>query len=550
MAKQITFDKDLHDVILRAVTTVEKSVKATLGPAGRFVLLEQPYGGPKMTKDGVSVAKAIELKDPIENAIASFFKTAASHTVDQAGDGTSTSIVLAASIFKSALKAVAVGANAVHIKSGIEEAAKLAVESLNDLKVVITNDFEKIKQVAVVSANGDAEVGSLITDAFKKVGENGVINVEEGKTREHELKVVEGMQFDRGYISPYFATNTEKMVCEMENPLIFIYDKKITSAQSVVPILKLAHESGRGLLIIAEDIEGEAVSTMVLNKLRGVLQVVAVKAPGFGERRKEICQDIGILTGATVISEEIGYKIENVAIEHMGRARKIVITANETTIIEGAGEVSSVDSRVLQIKSQISNASSEYDKEKLQERLAKLTGGIAILKVGGATEEAAKECKDRFDDAVQAVKAAIEEGIVPGGTVSLLYAKSKLEKAMEKLVADDKKIGYEAVLKSLEAPLEAILENAGRKDAAVVFSEIRKAQANNNNSFGLDVRNNKFGNMIEMGVIDPVKVVRCALENASSIASMLVVSNVAITNMPKDEKDMPGMPGGMPGMGY
>jgi len=548
MAKSITFDKNLTDIVLNAITTVEKSVKATLGPSGRFVLIEQPYGSPKMTKDGVTVAKAIELKDPIENCVASFFKTTASHTVDQAGDGTSTSIVLAANIYKHALKAVSVGANGVHIKDGINEAVEIAVKSFDDLKEVINNDYEKIKQVAVVSANGDEEIGSLITEAFRKIGNDGVINVEEGKAKEHELKVVEGMQFDRGYVSPYFATNPEKMVAELENCLIFVYEKKISNAQSIVPILKIAHEQGRSLLIIAEDIEGEAISTMVVNKLRGVLQVVAVKAPGFGDRRKEICLDIATLTGATVISEETGYKLDQVGIEHFGSARKVVITSNDTTIIEGAGDKGDLEDRIKQIKGQIKEATSDYDREKLQERLAKLTGGVAILKVGGATEEAAKECKDRVDDAVQAVKAAIEEGIVPGGTVSLLYAKKVIEKHLEKLPMDDKRIGYEAVVRALEAPLQAILDNAGRTDFAVVLAQINEAQARKQNTFGLDVRKNEFGNMLEMGVIDPVKVVRCSLQNAASTAAMLIVSNVAITIIPKEEKESAGM-GGMP-MGY
>lgn len=549
MAKQITFDKDLYDAVLRAITTVEKSVKSTLGPAGKFVLLEQPYGAPKMTKDGVSVAKAIELADPVENCIATFFKTTASHTVDQAGDGTSTSIVLAAGIFKAALKAVSVGANSVLIKAGIDEAVEIAVSALNELKTDIAGDYEKIKQVAVVSANGDTEIGNLITDAFKKIGKDGVINVDDSKTRDHELKVVEGMQFERGYISPYFATNTEKMVAEFENCLIFIADKKISTAQHIVPILKSAHESGRPVLIIAEDVEGEAITTMILNKLRGVLQAVAVKAPGFGDRRQETCKDIAALTGATVISDEMGYKLENVSIEHFGSAKKVIVSANETTIIEGSGVSDDVTARVQQIKSQIENATSDYDKEKLQERLAKMSGGIAVLKVGGATEEAARECRDRVDDAVQAVKAAIEEGIVPGGTVSLLYAKTKLERALEKMPINDKRIGYEVVCQALEMPLEAILENAGRKDAAVVLDKIQSEQNAKNFHYGLDVRNNKFGNMNEMGVIDPMKVLRCALQNAASTAGMLLVSQVSVTKLPEKEKDPP-MGGGMGSMGY
>lgn len=543
----ITCDKELKEIALKAITAVERAVGTTLGPSGRMVLVEQPYGAPKMTKDGVSVAKAIEFKDPIENCITTFFKTAASHTVDQAGDGTTTSIVLAANIFKAVLKASSMGANPVLIKEGIDSALAVVVDELNELKVVINNDYEKINQVAMVSANGDQEIGNLITDAFKKIGNDGVINVEEGKTREHELKVVEGMQFDRGYISSYFATNTEKMIAEFENPLILIYDKKISSAQSIVPVLKLAHEKGRSLLIIAEDIDGEAISTMIVNKLRGVLQAVAVKAPGFGERRKEICQDIATLTGATVISEEVGYTLDKVTMEDLGTARKIVVNANETTIIEGAGASDSVKARIKHIKKAIDDATSDYDKEKLHERLAKLTGGVAILKVGGATEEAAKECKDRVDDAVQAVKAAIAEGIVPGGTVALLYARRGLKKLIEKS-SGDQKIGIEAIYNATEGLLQKILENAGRKDFAVVLEKIEQAHEKGEKHFGLDVRSNKFGDMLKMGVIDPAKVVRCALQNAATTAAMLLVSDVAVTIIPKEEKE--AAPGGMGPMGY
>lgn len=549
MAKLITKDKELKNIALEAITSIERAVGSTLGPSGRMVLLEQPYGAPKMTKDGVSVAKAIEFKDPVENTIASFFKTAASHTVDQAGDGTTTSIVLAANIFKSVLKASSVGANPVHIKQGIDKAVQVVLDELNALKVVITDDYEKIKHVAMVSANGDEEIGNLITDAFKKIGKDGVINVEEGKTREHELKVVEGMQFDRGYISSYFATNTEKMIAELDNPLILIYDKKISSAQHLVPVLKQVHEKGRSLLIIAEDIDGEAISTMIVNKLRGVLQAVAVKAPGFGERRKEICQDIAILTGGQVISEEVGYKLDNVSIDDLGTARKVVISANETTIIEGASDETALKSRINQIKKNIDEATSDYDKEKLQERLAKLAGGVAILKVGGATEEAAKECKDRVDDAVQAVKAAIEEGIVPGGTVALLAGRAALRKEIEKMPMDDQRLGAQAIYNSIESLLERILENAGRKDFAVVLEKIEAAQARGDKNYGLDVRNNQFGDMLKMGVIDPAKVVRSALQNAATTAAMLTLSDVAITIIPKEE-GAGGMPGGMGPMGY
>lgn len=544
----INSGKELKDITLKTVELVERAVTATLGPSGRTVLVEQPYGAPKMTKDGVTVAKAIELKDPVENAIASFFKTAASHTVDQAGDGTTTSIALAANIFKNALKAASMGANTVVIKQGIEKAVQTIIAALQELKVEIKNDYEKIKQVAIVSANGDQEIGTLITDAFKKIGNDGVINVEESKTREHDLKVVEGMQFDRGYISSYFATNTEKMTAELENPLVLIYDKKISSAQSIVPVLKMAHERGRSLLIIAEDIDGEAVSTMIVNKLRGVMQSVAVKAPAYGDRRKEICQDIAILTGGVVISEETGYKLENVTFEDLGSARKVVITANDTTIIEGAGTKDMMQDRIKQIRKNIEDATSDYDKEKLQERLAKLAGGVAILKVGGATEEAAKECKDRVDDAVQAVKAAIEEGIVAGGTSALLCAAEALDKMLEKMPMNDERIGVEAVNEAVKAPLQKILENAGRKDFAVILEKIKDAQKAGKKNYGLDVRNNQFGDMLELGVIDPVKVVRSALQNAAATAALMLITDVSITVIPKEEKEMP-MGGGMGGMG-
>jgi chaperonin GroEL len=550
MAKLVTFYKDFKEIALKAITVLEQAVGTTMGPSGKMVLLEQPYGAPKMTKDGVTVAKSIEFKDPVENCVASFFKTAATHTVDQAGDGTTTSIVLASNIFKSSLKAVSAGANAVLVKRGIHCAAQIIDKELASLKEEIKGDYNKIKQVATLSANGDEKIGELVADAYEKVGGDGLVNVEVGKTRDHELKIVEGVQFDRGYISSYFATNTEKMIAELENPLILIYDKKISSAQSLVPILKQVHESSKSLFIIAEDIDGEAISTIIVNKLRGVLQVVAVKAPGFGERQKELCKDIAISTGATVVSEEAGYKLENVTLADLGSARKIIVTANETTIIEGSGEKSKVQARIAQIRNQIADASSEYDKEKLEERLAKFAGGIALIKVGGVTEEAAKECKDRVDDAVQAVKAALEEGIVPGGTTALLNSRRALYDQINKSdIRSDERIGMDAVYNAIESLLSQILQNAGRKDLAVVLEHINEAHKNGKKNFGLDVRENKYGDMIELGVMDPVKVVRCALQNAASTASMLLVSDVSITELPKEDKE-PAMPGGMPGMGY
>lgn len=544
-AKNIVFGKDLRESTSNAIKTVTKAVSPTLGPGGRLVLIEQSYGTPKMTKDGVTVAKSIELANPIENAAAAVFKTAATHTVDQAGDGTTTAIVLAEAIFSAALPAVVTGASAVKIKKGIELATNKIVKALEKLKEVITDSREKIKQTAIVSANGDEEIGEIIAKAFEKVGSDGVITVEEGKGRETELKIVEGMQFDRGFVSSYFATNQEKMIAELENPYILVYDKKISSAQSIIPILQAVHQSGKSLLLIAEDIDGEAVSTLVVNKLRGVIKVVAVKAPGFGDRRKDICQDIAILTGAKVISEELGEKLEHVTIEDLGSARKVIISSNETTIIEGCGGVAEVKSRTHQIKQLIEDSTSDYDKQKLEERLAKLGGGVAIIKVGGTTEAEAKECKDRVDDAVQAIKAAIEEGIVAGGGTALLCARRALEEDLKSMPISDERIGFEIVYKAAAAPLKTILENAGREDFAVVLNLLTTAHAEGKKNHGLDVRANKFGDMISMGVIDPAKVVRCALQNAASVAGMLLISDVSITNIPKEEKEMPAGGSGM-----
>lgn len=548
MPKKITFErKSLDEVKLNVINVVEAAIKSTLGPAGKFVMLDQGYSS-KMTKDGVSIAKGIDFKDPEENAFASFFKTAATHTVDNAGDGTTTSIILAANIFRQALKGVTYGSNSVLVKDGIEEAAGLAVRAMEDLKIVVSDDFEKIKQVAIVSANGDEKIGELISTAFEKIGKNGVITVEEGKTRDHELKIVEGMQFERGYISSYFVTNAEKMNIELDNPYILIYDKKISSIQKLLPILKAINESGSSLLIIAEDVEGDALQSLIFNKLKGVLKIAVVKAPGFGDRRKEICQDIAVLTKGQYISEEAGDSLDKVSIEDLGRAKRVVITDKETTIVEGLGDYDEIQSRISQIKTQIQNQTSSYDKEKLEERLAKLGGGVAVIKVGGATEEAVKECKDRVEDAVQAVKAAIEEGIVPGGGVTFLYARNYLASRMDS-ISEDKKIGYYAVYNALTAPLQTILENAGRKDFEVILKTINEHQKEGSNNFGLDVRNNKFGDLVEAGVIDPLKVVRYALMNASSVSGMLLVCECAVTNLPeKDSENNMGGMGGMPPM--
>lgn len=548
MSKNIVLGKDLREKIFSGVKKLAGAVKTTLGPSGRLVLIEQPYGGPKMTKDGVTVAKAVELPDGVENLAASFLKLAATQTVDKAGDGTTTAIVLAEEMFMQGLQAVVTGANAVEVKKGMEAAVDIVVNEIKSSKEVITGKREKIKQAATVSANGDENIGELIANAFEKVGNEGVITVEEGKGRETELVVVEGMNIDRGFISPYFATNTEKMICELENAHVLIYEKKISSAQSIVPLLQAVHQSGKSLLIIAEDLEGEALSTIVVNRLRGVLKVAAIKAPGFGDRRKEMCKDIAILTGATVVSEELGHTLENVKIDQLGLARKIIINANETTIVEGSGKSEDVKARCAQIRNQIADATSDYEKQKFEERLAKLSGGVAILKVGGTTEAEAKECKDRVDDAVQAIRAAIEEGIVPGGGVALLYARNSLDAALEKMPSGAKKIGFEVIFKALEAPLRVILSNAGREDFCVVLEKILAAQKEGKPNYGLDVRNDVYGDMINMGVIDPTKVVRSALQNALSVSTMLLTSEASISNLPKNEKES-SMPGGMPGMG-
>lgn len=538
MASKITIG--LNETKINVINLINDAVKSTLGPAGKCVLIDQGYSF-KMTKDGVSVAKAIELNDAEENAIAKFFKTAASHTVEEAGDGTTTSIVLASTIFKTAYKSVSCGANSVSVKKGIDEAIKIAVNTMESLKVKIADDHEKIKQVAIVSANGDEKIGELITNAFEKIGKEGVISVEEGKSRDHELSVVEGMQFDRGYISSYFKTNEEKGIAELENPYVLIYDKKISSIQSLLPILKAVAEVGKSLFIIAEDIDGEALTTLVINKLKGVLKVVAVKAPGFGDRKKEICEDIAILTGGSFITDEVFGKLENVTLKDLGLVQRIVVSAKDTTMIDGKGDTTAIQERVAALKNQHALATSEYDKDKISERIAKLAGGVALIKVGGSTEEAVKECKDRVDDAVQAVKAAISEGIVPGGTVSLLYAQNALKDSV-KNVSGDVKIGYEAVIEALASPLNVILGNAGRNDAAVVFEKISEARKNGEKNFGLDIRNNVYGNLVEMGVIDPLKVVKCALSNAGSVAGMLLISETVISPIVEKDKDAGGMP--------
>lgn len=531
--------ESLNKKKLNAVVAIESCVKSTLGPAGNVVLLES-YSM-KATKDGVTVAKSIELEDAEENLIGNFFKTAASTTVDEAGDGTTTSIVLSASIFKNALKAVSVGANPIKVKDGIQKAAKMVVSFINDLSIDVSDDYEKLKQVAIVSANGDVEVGNLIIEAFKKIGKTGVITVEEGKAKEHELKIVEGMQFDRGYISSVFVTKQEKMIAEMDNPYILIYDKKISSTKQVLHLFEQVAREGRSLVIIADDVEGEALNTMCINKYAQILKIAAVKAPGYGDRRKDLLEDIAVLTGGKVISEEIGLKLKDTTLEDLGLAKRMVISASDTTIVEGLGDSEKLQTRIEQIKNQILNESSQYEKDKLQERLAKLSGGVAILKIGGITEEAAKECKDRVDDAYQAVKAAISEGVVPGGSVSLLYARNMiLDKANE--FAGDEIFGFKAVCDALLAPLSVILENAGRSDAAVVFEKIFEAHKKGEKNFGLNVRSNEYCNLVEKGIVDPKKVVRCSLTNAAFVASTLISTGAIIANVKEKDASAMNMP--------
>ncbi len=544
-AKEVKFSSDARERMLRGVDTLANAVKVTLGPKGRNVVLDKAFGAPRITKDGVSVAKEIELEDKFENMGAQMVREVASKTNDIAGDGTTTATVLAQAIVKEGAKAVAAGMNPMDLKRGVDLAAAEAVKALTAASKTITTSGE-VAQVGTISANGDEQVGKDIAEAMQKVGNEGVITVEEAKSLETELEVVEGMQFDRGYLSPYFVTNADKMMADLEKPYILLHEKKLSNMQAMLPILEAVVKSSRPLLIIAEDVEGEALATLVVNKLRGGLKIAAVKAPGFGDRRKAMLEDIAILTGGTVISEDLGIKLENVTLDMLGTAEKVSITKENTTIVDGAGSKDDINGRVSQIKAQIEETTSDYDREKLQERLAKLAGGVAVIRVGGATEIEVKEKKDRVDDALNATRAAVEEGIVPGGGTALLRAK----KAVEGLASDNADIaaGIKIVLRALEAPIRQIAENAGVEGSIVVG----KIQENDDPSFGFNAQTEQFVNMIEAGIIDPTKVVRTALQDAASVAGLLITTEAMVAELPK--KDAPAMPGGdmggMGGMGF
>ena len=543
MAKEIYFDVDARDKLKRGVDALANAVKVTLGPKGRNVVIGKKFGAPHITKDGVTVAKEIELKDPIENMGAQMVKEVASKTADIAGDGTTTATVLAQAIISAGLKNVAAGANPMDLKRGIDKAVTEVVKNLKQLSKEVGSDNDKIKQIATISANNDETIGSLIAQAMKVVGNDGVITVEEAKGTETEVRTVEGMQFDRGYLSPYFVTNTEKMITEMEKPMILIYEKKISNMKELLPILEPVVQAGRGLLIIAEDVDGEALATLVVNRLRGSLKIAAVKAPGFGDRRKAMLEDIAILTGGQVISEERGFTLENATLDMLGTAEKIEIDKDNTTIVNGAGEKEAIQARVGQIKSQIEATTSDYDREKLQERLAKLAGGVAVLYVGAPTEVEMKEKKDRVDDALAATRAAVEEGIVPGGGVALIRAISSLDTL--KGENDDEMTGIQIVKRAAEEPLRQIIANAGG-EGAVIVQKVREGK----DDFGYNARTDKYEDLYAAGVIDPTKVTRIAVENAASIASMLLTTECVIADEPEEAgaNMHGGMPGGMPGM--
>jgi len=540
MAKIINFNTDARDRLKKGVDSLADAVKVTLGPKGRNVVLEKKYGAPTITKDGVTVAKEIELEDPIENMGAQMVKEVASKTSDVAGDGTTTATVLGQAIIAAGLKNVAAGANPMDLKRGIDKAVTAVVEHLKGQSAQVGNDNKKIEQVATISANNDHEIGKLIAEAMAKVKKEGVITVEEAKGTDTTVEVVEGMQFDRGYLSPYFVTNPEKMEAELERPYILIYDKKISAMKDLLPILEKVAQGGNQLLIIAEDLEGEALATLVVNKIRGTLKIAAVKAPGFGDRRKEMLEDIAILTGGTVISEERGYKLENATLSYLGKAEKIAIDKDNCTIVNGSGKKNDITARVNQIKAQIETTTSDYDKEKLQERLAKLSGGVAVLYVGAATEVEMKEKKDRVDDALHATRAAVEEGIVPGGGVAYIRAIESLEKL--KGANEDELTGISIVKRALEEPLRQISANAGI-EGSIVVQKVKEGKGD----FGYNARTDEYEKLLSAGVIDPTKVSRVALENAASIASMLLTTECVIVDKPKEEKAMPAMPGGMGG---
>jgi chaperonin GroEL len=542
-AKEVRFSVDARDRMLRGVDILNNAVKVTLGPKGRNVVLDKSYGAPRITKDGVTVAKEIELEDKFENMGAQMVREVASKTSDQAGDGTTTATVLAHAIVREGAKAVAAGMNPMDLKRGVDLAVEAVVEDLKKNSKKVTSN-EEIAQVGTISSNGDQEIGRFLAEAMKKVGNEGVITVEEAKSLETELEVVEGMQFDRGYISPYFITNADKMRVEMEDPYFLIYEKKLSGLQELLPLLEAVVQSSKPLVIVAEDIEGEALATLVVNKLRGGLKVAAVKAPGFGDRRKAMLEDIAILTGGQAISEDLGIKLENVTLAMLGRAKKVTIEKENTTIVSGGGKKSEIEARIAQIKAQIEETTSDYDKEKLQERLAKLAGGVAVIRVGGASEIEVKERKDRVDDAMHATRAAVEEGILPGGGVALLRATKVLEKL--KVQNEDQRVGVEIVRKAISAPARQIAINAGEDGSVIVGKILEKDQY----GYGFDAQTGEYVNMMSKGIIDPTKVVRAALQGAASVAGLLITTEAMVAELP--QKKGPAMPagGGMGGMDY
>jgi chaperonin GroEL len=537
-AKEVKFHTDAREKMLRGVDILADAVKVTLGPKGRNVVIDKSFGAPRITKDGVSVAKEIELEDKFENMGAQMLREVASKTNDLAGDGTTTATVLAQAIVKEGAKAVASGLNPMDLKRGIDLAVDAIVQDLRNNARKISNNDE-IAQVGTISANGDTEIGRYLAEAMQKVGNDGVITVEEAKTAETELEVVEGMQFDRGYLSPYFITNQDKMRVELDEPYVLIHEKKLSNLQAMLPVLEAVVQSGKPLLIVAEDVEGEALATLVVNKLRGGLKIAAVKAPGFGDRRKAMLEDIAILTGGSVISEDLGIKLENVTLEMLGRAKKVSIEKENTTIIDGAGSRKEIDGRIAQIKAQIEETSSDYDREKLQERLAKLAGGVGVIRVGGSTEVEVKEKKDRVDDALHATRAAVEEGILPGGGVALLRSVAALDNL--KPANDDQRVGIDIVRRAIEAPVRQIAQNAGAEGSIIVG----KLREKTDRAWGWNAQTGEYGDLFKMGVIDPAKVVRTALQDAASVAGLLVTTEAMIAEKPKKEAASPAMPSGM-----
>jgi chaperonin GroEL len=543
MAKQVIHGEESRAAILRGINQLADAVKITLGPKGRNVVIDKKFGSPTITKDGVTVAKEIELKDALENMGAQMVREVASKTSDVAGDGTTTATVLAQAIFREGVKTVAAGANPMALKRGIDRAVEQAIAEIKRLSKPVKGDA--IAQVGTVSANGDTTIGNIIAEAMNKVGKDGVITVEESRTMDTSLEVVEGMQFDRGYLSPYFVTDPERMEAVLENPLILINEKKISSMKDLLPLLEQVAKMGKPMLIIAEDVEGEALATLVVNKLRGTLNIAAVKAPGFGDRRKAMLEDIAILTGGKVISEDLGIKLENVKLEDLGRAKKITIDKDNTTIVEGAGKQADIEGRVKTLRAQIDETTSDYDREKLQERLAKLVGGVAVIKVGAATETEMKEKKARVEDAMHATRAAVEEGIVPGGGVTLIRAAKALEKGRKDDDGDpDEQIGVNIVRRALEEPLRQIVQNAGKEGAVIV----ERVRAEKNENVGFNAQTEQFEDLVKAGVIDPAKVTRTALQNAASIAGLMLTTEAMVSELPEDDKGSPAMPGGMGGM--